>query len=66
MVWLMVVIPLLTWRQSTTEVGNGSEVFSNLDMLTAHSFKDQKLSTLAEDLKSEFFQQRKKTFNNVF
>ena len=53
MVWLMVVIPLLTWRQSTTEVGNGSEVFSNPDLVTAQFSEETRFYTLAETRESK-------------
>ena len=51
---VMVVLTWLTWLQSTTEVGNGSEVFSNPDEVTAQSSKETRLYTLAEGQESKW------------
>ena len=39
---------MVTWRLSTTEVGNASEIWCKPELVTAHSSADQKLYTLAE------------------
>ena len=48
MILLMVIGPLLTWRQSTTEVGNASEIFFNPAEVTAQSSKETRFYTLAD------------------